>query len=76
MPQTQKHVRFLSNITSCKNNFNKAICAPTTMEKTNQIHIEDMLVLLGRMYLGAMTQNMAMTMFYMGTFATNVNCRL
>jgi hypothetical protein len=46
------------------------MCTPTTIEKTNQIHIEDMLVLLGIMYLAAMTQNTTMTMFYMGTFAT------
>ncbi len=49
---------------------------PATMAKTNWIHIEYMFVLLWRMYLGAMTQNMAMTMFYRGTFVTNVNCRL
>jgi hypothetical protein len=46
-----------------KKNFNKAMCAPTTMVEKNQIHIEDMLVLLWRMYLGVVTQNMAMTMF-------------
>ncbi len=35
-----------------------------------------MLVLLWRMYLGAMTHNMAMTMFYMGAFVTNVNYKM
>jgi hypothetical protein len=35
-----------------------------------------MFVLLWRMYLKMVTQNMAMIMFYMGTFVTNVNCIL
>jgi len=32
-----------------------------------------MLVLLWKMYLGIVTQNMAMIMFYMGAFVTNVH---
>lgn len=49
------------------------MCTPTIMAKTNLIHIEDMFVLLWRMYLKMVTQNIAMIMFYMGTFVTNVD---
>jgi hypothetical protein len=35
-----------------------------------------MFILLWRLYLGVLTQNMAMIMFYMGTFVTNVHVKL